>query len=105
MSTLPRDGLTPTAPDRLAEIKAALADSGHLGPFLTRKELDQAQGQQTAEYRCWLRYLVAELARLRGLIREVRKSGVFYIDPRIRYVEVQIDTDTWAALEKGGGDE
>lgn len=33
--------------------------------------------------------------RMADLLREVADSGVAFEDPRIRYVDVQIDGDTW----------
>lgn len=42
-----------------------------------------------------------ELVRLASLALEVGKCGASYIDPRIAYVEVQVDRDLWAALTTG----
>lgn len=39
-----------------------------------------------------------KVRRLRGLLDEVRASGVEQDDPRIGYVTVRIDRETWDAL-------
>ena len=116
---------TPTAPDRLVEIKAVLAEDDACGWYR----------YSSHDVGRWLHYLVAEVealqqdlaclrvsakvaeitlmdeknqaeaerARLRGLIHDVRQSGVEHTAPG--YEVVQIDKALWAALEKGGGDE
>ena len=44
--------------------------------------------------------LQTEVARMRTLLREAALSGVEFTDPRINYVTVQIDAETWATLEE-----
>ena len=44
--------------------------------------------------------LRAEVERLRALLREVAEGGVESADERVRYVTVQIDRDTWAAVQE-----
>ena len=44
--------------------------------------------------------LTRQLEEARELLTEVAVSGVSMSDPRIDYVEVQIDTDTWAELRE-----
>lgn len=39
-----------------------------------------------------------------ALLREVAESGVVIDDPRLRYVEVQVDRDTWECLQRGVAD-
>jgi hypothetical protein len=34
------------------------------------------------------------------LLREIAASGVVFEDERVRYVEVQIDRDTWRELQE-----
>jgi hypothetical protein len=50
--------------------------------------------------------VVAERDALRALVCDVADSGVAFEDPRLNYVEVQIDRDTWesirAATRDGG---
>ena len=40
----------------------------------------------------------AEVERLRELLRDVATSGVSYEEPRVHYLEVQIDRPTWEEL-------
>jgi hypothetical protein len=40
----------------------------------------------------------AEVVGLRDLLADVATSGVEFDDPRIGYVSVQIDRETWEAL-------
>lgn len=42
---------------------------------------------------------VAERDELRALVERVAASGVVFEDPRVGYVEVQIDRETWEALK------
>jgi hypothetical protein len=42
--------------------------------------------------------LEAERDRLRGLLNEVADSGVAFEDDRLSYVEVQIDSETFAVI-------
>lgn len=44
--------------------------------------------------------LRAENERLRDLLREVAEGGVEFADPRVRYVAVQIDADTWERVKE-----
>lgn len=44
--------------------------------------------------------LRAENERLWALLREVAQGGVESADERVRYVTVQIDRDTWAAVQE-----
>lgn len=43
---------------------------------------------------------MASITELRSLIREVACSGVVLSDPRLDYVTVQIDSDTWEQIQK-----
>jgi hypothetical protein len=45
-----------------------------------------------------LRALTEESERMRDLLREIAASGVEFEDPRIDYVTVQVDRETWTAL-------
>jgi hypothetical protein len=47
--------------------------------------------------------LMREVERLRALLRDVADSGVAFEDPRIHYVEVQIDTVTWQEIRDAVG--
>jgi hypothetical protein len=41
----------------------------------------------------------AKIEDLRALLLEVAEGGVEFEDPRVRYVAVQIDADTWARVK------
>jgi hypothetical protein len=41
----------------------------------------------------------AKIEGLRALLLEVAEGGVEFDDPRVRYVAVQIDADTWARVK------
>ena len=41
-----------------------------------------------------------EKERLLALLREIAHSGVEFADERIHYVTVQIDCETWAAIQE-----
>ena len=41
----------------------------------------------------------AKIEDLRALLLEVAEGGVEFEDPRVRYVAVQIDADTWALVK------
>lgn len=49
----------------------------------------------------YVRELEAERDRLRGLLHDVAESGVSMHDPRVRYVEIQVDRETWAKIREG----
>jgi hypothetical protein len=51
-------------------------------------------------YAAGQRQATTEIARLRGLIREVAASGVAFQDDRLNYVEVQVDVETWRAVRE-----
>ncbi len=42
-----------------------------------------------------IEYLTAQVNQLRALLSEVAASGISFQDPRVRYLEVQIDCSTW----------
>jgi len=42
--------------------------------------------------------IIPGIQRLRGLLREVANSGVEHNDPRLGWVSVQIDRNTWNAM-------
>lgn len=44
--------------------------------------------------------LVLEVNRLRSLIWDVATCGVDDVDPRLKYVNAQIDRDTWDAVQE-----
>lgn len=41
---------------------------------------------------------LAEVDRLRELLRDVAESGVAFDDERIHWVEIQIDRETWRSI-------
>jgi hypothetical protein len=46
--------------------------------------------------------LERQLAGAVGLLREVADSGALLVDERLRWVEVQIDRETWDAVKAYG---
>lgn len=59
---------------------------------------DRAPALVTVEMDDFLE-MVGEWQELLGLLTDVACSGVELDDPRLRYVPVQIDRDTWEALQ------
>ena len=88
----------------------APAMESHLTPVLAhdaalRARIDELHDQRHAEARkaddarAALAAKEQECERLRELIEEVASCGVSMQDERLSYVEVQIDTDTWAEIK------